>query len=366
MEIAILTFHCAHNYGAVLQTYALQEFLKEQGHSVHIIDYRPEYLIEPYRPFSLSRCKQAGQKLAFKVFLGECLRYHRQLKRYKAFNRFITKRLNLLSIDLKALHNDMDVFIYGSDQIWNPKICEGFDGVYFGDFNAAKGKKNIAYAASMGQSVLSDFEKKCLEKYLCPLTAVSVRESSLREMLLNLTLKNKHIFQVIDPTLLVSKSVFDKIAVAPAVHAPYVLVYQVFRDDNALTNLAQHVASQINGVVIEILSVIRKWKSSVNKLEHVSPEEFLGYISNARCVVTSSFHGTAFSVIMRKSFYTMKLNSDLDVRSESLLCNLGLENRAVQKDDRPVFSEVDFENISFKMSELQEHSRHFLLESIEK
>ena len=58
MKIGILTFHCAHNYGAVLQAYAIQEQLKLMGFDVEIINYRPIYLLRPYGyliPFSYDK-----------------------------------------------------------------------------------------------------------------------------------------------------------------------------------------------------------------------------------------------------------------------------------------------------------------------
>jgi hypothetical protein len=95
MKIGILTFHCAHNYGAVLQAYALQEFLLSEGHKVYMIDYRPDYLTEQYRVFSLKRSGPPGRHL-WRILVGECLRFCRQYKRHKIFNQFIHSKLRTL------------------------------------------------------------------------------------------------------------------------------------------------------------------------------------------------------------------------------------------------------------------------------
>lgn len=268
----------------------------------------------------------------------------------------------MLAMDSLCTTHAIDVFILGSDQIWNPAICNGFDPVYFGDFSAAVGKKKIAYAASMGKSNLKEEERNNFAKLLQSIDVICVREDSLKKMLL--TLSNKNIYQVIDPTLLVSEKVFDKLVIKPIISKPYVLVYQILRNDSEIMHLAEHLAKQINGVVIEVLSVIKKWRSTEGKLETLSPEEFLGYIKHAHCVVTSSFHGTAFSVLMHKPFYTLKLSNDLDVRAQSLLKSVGLESQMVHKGERPEFSVIDYTEISPKIAQLQAYSRNILLESI--
>ena len=95
MKIGILTFHCAHNYGAVLQAYALQEAVKELGYDVEIINYRPAYLIDIYKPFSVKRIFSGSIKLILKKFLRSILMYPKNLKRWKVFNSFINNNLNI-------------------------------------------------------------------------------------------------------------------------------------------------------------------------------------------------------------------------------------------------------------------------------
>jgi len=362
MKIGILTFHCAHNYGAVLQAYALQEYLLSKGYDACVIDYRPSYLTNLYRTFFPERYRQLNPLLRMKVFIGECLRFKKRNKRYKAFEGFITGKLRLLKMDLHSDVHDVDVFVFGSDQIWNPTICHGFDPVYWGDFKAAKNKLRISYAVSMGKTSLTVTEEMEIKRGLELMDHISVREKLLQHNLTRLTSKN--VANVVDPTLLVPVTVFDHIAKDPVVNGPYVLLYQVYREDPEIMKLARHVASQVNGVVIEVLSVIKRWKSQPHKLEYASPAEFLGLVKHACCIVTSSFHGAAFSVIFRKPFYTLRLDHPLDSRSASLLASLGLQERMIEKNELATFSPIDYDLVSWKLAEQKKQSESYLLSAL--
>ncbi len=364
MKIGILTFHCAHNYGAVLQCYALQETLKRMGHDVEVIDYRPEYLLDPYKRFNIHRFISKNLILAAKNIVKEPMMLRARLRRYKAFGKFINGRLNLSSrVTASGISSKYDIYIMGSDQIWNPKITQGFEPVYFGNFNFAKGeRKFIAYAASMEAKGLNEEARDFLKKSLQNFDAVSVRETQLANMLQPLT--GKSIDTVLDPTLLADSSIWNKIAVRPSIKQKYVLVYQVRMNQRTL-EIASDIARQMNVEVIEL----QAWLS-VNlhgdKIQCASPEEFLGWIKYSSCVVTTSFHGTAFSIIFNRPFYCIKLDDGSDTRSLSLLRNTGLENRLISKDSNPVFSEIDYGKANKNVSDLRNVSMDFLAKAIEK
>lgn len=353
MKIGILTFHCAHNYGAVLQAYALQEHLCSLGHEVYIIDYRPNYLVEPYKVFSWKRIPKG--LLGIKVLLGECVRLPRYIKRYRSFNSFISKNMHLLPSDFQNAEWNMDVFVFGSDQIWNKSICgDRFDLMYLGAFKAAEHKKKIAYAASAGQT--NDFLPVLY--YLHKFSAISVRETSLCNVLA--TEANLEVSTVLDPTLLVDVGAFEKILKKPNVPQKYVLVYQVYLSDETnrkVIKIAEDIATQIGGVVIDLsfqMSLRARYCRSA------SPEEFLGYIKYADCVVTNSFHGTAFSIILEKSFYTVKVNSSIDLRAYSLLKKLSLEERFIEQSTTHLFSKIDYAAYREAISLLRMDSREFI------
>ena len=142
MKIGILTFHCAHNFGAVLQTYALQEILKTMGHEVFIIDYRPKYIVDVYKIFNIRRFISKSPITSLKKTLNEILNFRNRIFCYYKFNRFIKSYINLSHE--RTVSNIYDAYIIGSDQVWNPDITGGvFDKVFFAEFNFSKEKKWI-------------------------------------------------------------------------------------------------------------------------------------------------------------------------------------------------------------------------------
>ena len=356
MKIGILTFHCAHNYGAVLHCYALQETLKAMGHDVKVIDYRPEFLLTPYKVWDIHRDKSYNSFVRRLVL--ECLKLSKRIARHKAFDSFIQTKLCLTKE--KTILPSFDAYIMGSDQIWNPQITNGFHKPYFGYFDFPKeNRKYIAYAASMETSSLSqkakDFYKKALDNF----DAISVREKALAELLQHAT--SKKIETVLDPTLLINATMWDSIAKPPLVHYKYILVYQVRYNKNTL-RIAQSIANQIGAKVIEITSLIyQQYKKNVYQC--CSPEEFLGWIKYASCVVTTSFHGTAFSVIFNRPFYCLKLEK-VDTRAASLLQELGLENRMVEKTSSPDFQLIDYQQATMKLTNLQKKSYQYLVSAL--
>ncbi len=359
MRIGILTFHCAHNYGAVLQGYALQEVLKNLGHEVKVINYRPYYIVNAYKTLKLVLSRHPLWMV--KHTISEILIYPRSVRRHEAFTRFIEGRLNLTSpCDKKSIVSDIDAYIFGSDQIWNTGITSGYDDIFWGKLPFEKGnKKYITYAASMGKDSVADDDKKRIAEYMNNFDAISVRENSLKNMLSPLTDKNVQL--VLDPTLLAPRSVWDKLD-DNIEERGYVLVYQVRKNKNTI-ELANHIAHQLNAKVITLEANIN-WRMGQNKKSCASPEDFVSYIKHASCVVTTSFHGTAFSVIFNKPFYCLELGDGADGRSKSLLHSLLLDDRMVDKLARPAFTEVDYTEANKLLDGLRESSEQFLTDNL--
>ncbi|MFV0468104.1 MAG: polysaccharide pyruvyl transferase family protein [Dysgonomonas sp.] len=362
MKIGILTFHCAHNYGAVLQAYALQEFLKSHQFETYVIDYRPKELTGPFKVFKFSYWMSKKPAECIQRLLHEPFNLPLRIQRHGGFRSFIKKRLSLKKIDLTSDQTDIDVFIVGSDQIWTSGIFNGLNPVYFTAFNAAKNKKNIAYAASMGEGSLYPIECYLFSKYLKNFSSISVRESMLQDLLQPLTEKKIH--QVLDPTLLVHPQVFDKIAIKPQIAQPYILVYQISSDDKT-RQIAEDLAKQENGIVIEIKAWVRK--DNHTDVLVATPEEFIGYFKYAHCVVTTSFHGTAFSVIYEKPFYVVNSSKQKPAsqnRMRSLLSAIDLNSRYISEDARPEFTEINYSKVKTELSALKENSKSFLLQAL--
>lgn len=325
MKIGILTYHCAFNYGAVLQCYALQEYLKSLGHEVYVINYRPNYLKYSlfiwYNWLSLSPIK------CIKKIIQQISSFNLQIKRFTVFKKFVYEKLNIKNLKLQSSQNDIDCFIFGSDQIWR-KNKNLFDPIYFGEFKASQGHKLISYAASMGLEKLTETEKEQLRKFLKRFSLITVREISLKQLLTPLT--DKRIDVVIDPTFLLRQSEWEKIVKKPNINKPYILLYQVI--SNSLTNkIAQIAAKDLNAEIIEIASGFSNKQKNHRVVYTASPEEFLGWIMNAHFIVTTSFHGTAFSIIFNKAFVSIKQNKPSDLRIDSILKSINLTNRFIEE-----------------------------------
>lgn len=207
MKIGILTFHYALNFGAVLQAYGLQETLKSMGHDVYVIDYRPDYLINRYKLFNykwhtnFSVCKN----LLF--IIRNLIVMPQRLIRKQRFESFQKRFINLYPPKFET--NDFDAYVIGSDQVWNPYIT-GFDKVYLGLGVAAKSKKIVSYAVSVGS--VRHLEHVPIEFFsqLGSFTAISVREQSLADYI-NKRLHQTPIAVTIDPVLLAGRTTFEAI-----------------------------------------------------------------------------------------------------------------------------------------------------------
>ena len=362
MRIGILTFHCAHNYGAVLQCYAMQEFLRSKGLDVEIINYRPNYLLNPYKTFNVNRFLSKNPIRILKGLIIEFLLFPVRLKRFFGFEKFINGRLSLSEkVTRSSISPNYDIYIVGSDQIWNPKITRGFDSVFFADFPFLKStKKYISYAASMEAKALSDEQAAFFKKNLSNFDLLSVREDALKQILQPLTCKP--ISQVLDPVLMAPPQIWDRFSLDKKDVEKYVVVYQVRNHPDTL-RIAHHIATQI-GAKVKILVAWLHTKSKDTD-QTATPEKFVDYIRNASCVVTTSFHGSVFSVIFNRPFYTIRLNDGADTRSYSLLKSIGLEHRMIDTNDMPVFSKIDYSEINLKLDTLREKSQNYLLSSLQ-
>ena len=369
MKVGILTFHCAHNYGAVLQAYALQEKLKTLGHDVKIIDYRPSYLLKPYAVFNSSRYISQNPFITGKRVLIEILKLKRRISRATKFNHFIRNNLNLTNYSVdnsKSVPCIYDVYILGSDQIWNSKITQGFDNIFFGNFETSPHSKIITYAASMGDIIISPQISEFIQVNFENFDAISVRESSMKISLQPL-ISNK-IYNVLDPIFLVGSKFWDSIGEVPPIKEKYVVVYQVIKNNEAL-KIAQQVADRINAKVIQITASIDTWKYNKTILQCESPAAFIGWIKHASFVVTTSFHGAAFSVTFNKSFFVHNNKTRGSSRIESLLKIFKLEDRLVENPaeitQEKITAKINWEITNQILIEQKEKSLDFLITNLQ-
>lgn len=356
MKLGIFTFHCAHNYGAVIQCYALQEYLKSLGHVVYVIDYRPTYLVNYYKKYK--RCYWSEGKNRINSIFVESIRFLYREGRYKAFQSFINNRLQLYPYKIGDDFSDFDAILLGSDQIWNPDITgKSFDPVFFGEGIACK---KIAYAASNKNYTLTHEEKDYYVKSLLNLDHIGVRESTLQHLLQPLT--EKKVYLNVDPTLLAGDILFKDLDITQGFKHKYVLIYEITSHKNvyemakkyALSN--QYKLKELNSKIIETRLRERD--------QTASPEKWIRYIKHAEMVVTTSFHGVAVSILLKNKFFYVRQNNPDDYRIESLLNQLNLQDRIIEPTEIISDTPIDYSSVNKNLELIRKDSEKYIAESL--
>ena len=360
MKIGILTFHRAHNYGAVLQCYALQEVLKGMGHEVEVIDYRQPWIEGFYSLFKFPTFNKQ-----YPGFLDK-LRYIKNLKWRKnivdnkriIFNDFINN--NLQQSDKCKNMDDLryDAIIIGSDQLWSPS-CLGnqFDEIYLGYFSHNQSTKVIGFSISSNSNSIKRLDLEYnINKITKNFSSISFREKEVAKLVGEII--GRQIPVTIDPTLLTSSEQWDKLIDKNWSNKKYVVIYQIRTSDLSTENLYKNANKYIT----------LHPDCSIVDLSHFSysVRDFVSIIKYAQFVFTTSFHATAFSIIFKVPFYAFKLNDGHDVRYVDLLHTLGLT--LCIKDIKE--TELDYDNpynhksVCDKLIALQKDSYHYLSSSL--
>lgn len=364
--VGILTFYNAHNYGAVLQAYALKKKIESLNMECSIICYKNKLIEESYpynRKFIIKNKSIKGfVKLpidAFNVFYSKKM-YHEKWNKFNKFINELSDNCNDIYTAKNELNNiNFDYIICGSDQIWNPILTGGLDGAFFVDFKT-KAKK-ISFAASMGLKKLPEEEEKKFFKLIKNFDYISVREESLKKYINSNYEKEVNV--VLDPTLLIDKEEYDDIIENPKSDKKYILVYCLMENRN-MVKLAHKIAKEKGLEVIEMRFFKDITYVSHNQKANLSPGEFLGYIKNAEMVISNSFHGTVFSIIFNKLFFTIPLGA-VSSRMENLLETLGLSHRLKRaEEDFDINEDIDYSIVNKKLIKSREKSIEFLLKAL--
>ena len=381
MKIGIITIVKVNNYGAELQAFALQKELELLGYDSEIIDYLyyKNWRFKDTRlssPFVLMDIKgKIIYKLKYRLtnyLIDKILPFFNnsvknRARRFKEFHQTNT-RFSKTYRSMPQLYNDKlgyDIFIAGSDQVWNPASSSSIEP-YFLTFVPQVVKK-ISYASSFGVSHIEPSLQNRFKNLLDNIDEISVRETSGVELVKQLTGRDATL--VADPTLLLTRQEWmPYIKEYPNMPKRYVLIYQL-SDSDAITELAKKIGQEKNIPVYRICKRAFKERiaAGITNILDAGPAEFLSLTANAEYVVTDSFHGTAFSVNFNIPFFTVvsskKKNNS---RMESLLKVIGLENRMVDDTMRvsSIDDKIDFMTSNKKIDELRDFSIRFLINNL--
>lgn len=371
MKLGIITFHSPDNYGAILQTYALQTYLETLGHNVNIIDYRPDYMISGGKlrvPLN-KKDLRANLSVMFFAFvrLRSILSGRRRLSGFTAFRNKYINIDNTKYLSIKQLNDyppQYDAYICGSDQIWNPPPRFGVDPAYYLDFGDETCRR-ISYAASFGKPIVDEIYESKIGELLRKLDAISVREESGVDLVKKIS--GCRAAWVPDPTLLLKD--YDAVTAKP-MEDDFVFMYRLRRSD-IMSNVQKVVIQELDSRLIESYNPEQRYLPD-GKVIQMGPSEWLGYIKYSRAVVTNSFHGTVFSILFKKVFIVVPIegkNSSLNERMLSLLSRLGLQNRFLQSSDsseikRLLSMPIDWDDVHKRLNLWRDEALKYIKEAL--
>jgi hypothetical protein len=356
--IGILTFQDTTNYGAILQTYALNRKITSLGFENEVINYHCDYVYENEHP------RKILQQRSLKGIL-RCIVTNRALKnRVRKFHEFSEKyiRISEREYDQSSIaqsNSVYDRFIVGSDQVWNLEL-NGYDYTFFLDFVSNNAKKN-SYATSFGyENIIGDIEKQ--KELLSQFFNLNVREQKGQQIIRKLTGLEADV--VLDPTFLLAPSEWDEVASQKIFSQNYIFVYLINRS-KANFRFIRHFAKKHGCKVLYLHNYIKSQPGFVN-IRDASPEEFISYVKHAKFVFTGSYHCVCFSLIYHKQvFYTLENHTGRNSRLTYLLNLVHLEDRLLLDGKVQNQTPIDYSSVNKIIEEQLHFSNRKLLTLLE-
>ncbi len=336
-KVGIITMHRVKNYGSALQAYATQYVVEKLGYECEIIDYQYPNVYQ----FERGYYHDPVWKFIIKSnlwWLRSKWRKHNKLKyRFKQFYKNFLKLSSFFDSpqSIRSAPPAYDIYLTGSDQVWNPKYAKG-DTVFLLDFVTSK--KKIAYAASFASDKLEGQFANSFKPLLQQYEAISVREAGGKKIIKDLL--GKDVPVVLDPTLLLDADEWSRLSSLCAKHScrgkKYILVYMLdysFAPSPVIYDVIRRLQEQTSYEVVSIKKLDENRISPYKTVEEAGPLEFLQLFKHASYVVTSSFHGTAFAINFGIPLFPIIPPSSMsDDRQTSLLKSLDIEQCGIPTD----------------------------------
>lgn len=365
-KVYTITCHDVYNHGAALQAFALQSFCESLGCEYKIIDYKPDYLSSHHNLWKIANPKYNKPFIKQIYLLAKLPSRLIQYKRKLSFDRFKSKYLKITHqrfnnlAKLKSNCPDGNLFIAGSDQIWNTIFDTGHDPAFYLDF-VGENVRKISYAASFATDKIYKNASELIKAKLKNFDAVSVREQSALTILRDLN-RNDGVL-VTDPVFLIDTEIWEKLADKSSIrlNQNYILIYDCEKSQE-LTKIAKRLSSLTNLPIYSVSPI--KSKFAAKDFSLAGPLDFLHLIKNASFVISNSFHATAYSVIYKRDFYTIIRSEKINIRMQDFLNYISLSDRLIDSEKEITLTSVDFTTAAEKINELAQFSKTFLKNQI--
>lgn len=354
MKIGILTFHRALNYGAVLQAYALCNFLNENGFDAEIIDYRNKALeviyhsskidlknMQQYQGYSIkNKIRRFFEVIYFKKL---CLKFDSFLE--KSLSNIITKSAWSKAID------KYDWIVTGSDQVFNCTLTDNDMNYYL---SGVPSGKRASFAASVGAFNVVNNEN-CI-KELNLFSYLSAREYETAQLFESIT--KQKCYCHMDPVFLLNKKQWTTIEKKPLIKKPYILIFSMNKSENLVKKALAYAKKDKKDVYFLSTALKRKIKMGVHQIWNASPCEFLGWIHHADYIFTDSFHGTAFSILFEKRFF---VDADPKLGSSNRMFNVLKYFACTDNTDDKKIGKVTEVKIQSKLNDNLKESKNYFI-----
>lgn len=370
--IGILTFYWADDYGALLQSYALKAYLSRYQKTI-LIPYVPWRLRTRYRVALYQendgfwrRGYQITRTLMSRTFYHD-LEAKCRMSRFR--KKYLTNGLRVLSTseDITKFGKNIHAYVAGSDQIWNPEITEGFQEGYFCTFRKGnkKGKRYIAYAASIGTESLEEQYNGPLAELLKNFDAISLREAQSVPYIKKLY--DKELTVALDPVFLLGKQEWEKLLKSGRKRSEGYIALYYTEYNQEMAEYLQYLEA-CTGLYVLILNPKKedyRWSKKQRYAAGCGPVEFLEQMYHAEYVVTNSFHGTAMSIIFHKQFLAFP-HSTRSARLTNILRTFHLESRMPDGEglSAQIDEKIDWIKVDMALWGEIRHSKEFIKNEI--
>lgn len=352
MKIGLLTFQDTNNFGSYLQTYGLYKKIIDMGYECDVIDYQCESIVKRERPKPF-RFTLNPKQLAIEILLNPAVR-----KKYKNLLSFLHRNMTVSERVFKDtilnLADKYDKFIVGSDIVWGLDITKN-DTTYFLDF-VKDHKKKFAFSSSIGNPWNSD-EKKLVRPFLQDFNHIAVRENESAEWIEDLIGIRPEV--VCDPTMLIERDKWGRLASSKYEDDQYVLVY--FPTSGSIRDAKAY--SSKYGVPCYVINQSLPLKGVAN-VNPVTMEDFLSLFHNATYVFTGSYHGMLFSLYFNRNF--AYYNRAHKSRMNTVANKLGIQDRNGDEYDVLKMSPINYSEVNFLVEKYRDYSIQILKEMLEK